>query len=69
MGMLNHEPNKQKKKLDRGTTVEVKNQVNRGEVLGERSFTKAVTIPINTRVDNHIRNQISALLNLGKGKS
>lgn len=69
MGMLNHEPNNKKKKLDRGTTIEVKNQVERGEVLGEKSFTKAVTIPVNIRVDNHIRNQISALINLGKGKS
>jgi hypothetical protein len=69
MGMLTHEPSKQKKKLNRGTTIEVKNQVERDDVLGKKATNKIITVPINIRVDNHIRNQISALLNLGKGKS
>lgn len=69
MGMLNHNVGPTKNKLERGTKINVQNQVNRAEVLGAEATSKTVTIPINIRVDNHIRNQISALLNLGLGKS
>lgn len=69
MGMLNHNVGQTKNKLERGTKINVQNQVNRAEVLGAEAASKTVTIPINIRVDNHIRNQISALLNLGLGKS
>lgn len=69
MGLLNHdEPNNQstKHKLNRGAKVVVQNQVERNDVVPsdlKKSF------PVNVRVDNHIRNQISALINLGKAKS
>ena len=69
MGMLNHESKQTKQKLERGTKIEIKNQVDRAQVLDDDTANKTVTIPINIRVDNHIRNQISALLNLGLGKS
>lgn len=69
MGMLNHNVGQTQNKLERGTKINVQNQVNRAEVLGADAAPKTVTIPINIRVDNHIRNQISALLNLGLGKS
>lgn len=69
MGMLNHESKQPKQKLERGTKIEIKNQVDRAQVLDDDTTNKTVTIPINIRVDNHIRNQISALLNLGLGKS
>lgn len=69
MGMLNHESKQTKQKLERGTKIEIKNQVDRAQVLDDDTTNKTVTIPINIRVDNHIRNQISALLNLGLGKS
>lgn len=69
MGMLNHESKQTKQKLERGTKIEIKNQVDRAQVLDDDTANKTVTIPINIRVDNHIRNKISALLNLGLGKS
>ena len=69
MGMLNHESKQTKQKLERGTKIEIKNQVDRAQVLDDDTANKTVTIPINIRVDNHIRNQISALLKLGLGKS
>ncbi|KJY59747.1 Uncharacterized protein JG30_12430 (plasmid) [Bombilactobacillus mellifer] len=69
MGMLNHESKQTKQKLERGTKIEIKNQVDRAQVLDDDTANKTVTVPINIRVDNHIRNQISALLNLGLGKS
>lgn len=69
MGMLNHDSKQPKQKLERGTKIEIKNQVDRARVLDDDTANKTVTIPINIRVDNHIRNQISALLNLGLGKS
>lgn len=69
MGMLNHESKQPKQKLERGPKIEIKNQVDRARVLDDDTANKTVTIPINIRVDNHIRNQISALLNLGLGKS
>ena len=69
MGMLNHESKQTKQKLERGTKIEIKNQVDRAQVLNDDTANKTVTVPINIRVDNHIRNQISALLNLGLGKS
>lgn len=69
MGMLNHESKQTKQKLERGTKIEIKNQVDRAQVLDDDTANKTVNVPINIRVDNHIRNQISALLNLGLGKS
>jgi len=68
MGMLNHnEQSTAKGKLNRGTKIVVENQVKREDVVDMES-TK-ITFPVNVRVDNHIRNQISSLLNLGIAKS
>lgn len=64
MGMLQHGQQK-RPKLDRGSKVVVKNQVKRNEVLNEGE----ITFPVNVRVDNHIRNEISALINLGLADS
>lgn len=69
MGMLNHESKRPKQKLERGTRIEIKNQVDRGQVLNDNTLNKTVTIPVNIRVDNHIRNRIFALINIGLGKS
>ncbi|MFT8459982.1 MAG: DUF5388 domain-containing protein [Liquorilactobacillus ghanensis] len=67
MGLLNHNQNSNnKKKLERGAKIIVNNQVNREKVVSD---DETVTFPVNIRVDNHIRNQISALNNLGIGDS
>lgn len=42
--------------------VKTKNQVNRDDIVPEMQM---VTFPVNIRGDNHIRNELSALLNLG----
>jgi len=70
MGMLNHDDLNltNKKRLNRGTKIVVNNQVNREELVKMPNDLKH-TFPVNVRVDNHIRNQISALLNLGTAKS
>ena len=65
MGLLEHNQ-KKSKKLDRGAQIVVNNQVKRKQVIPENN---SITFPVNIRVDNHIRNQISALLNLGIAKS
>ena len=51
MGMLNHESKQPKQKLERGTKIEIKNQVDRAQVLDDDTANKTVTIPINIRVD------------------
>lgn len=48
-----------------GTKVVVENQVKRDDIVKDGNST----FPVNICVDNHIRNQISALTNLGKAKS
>ncbi|MSD72292.1 hypothetical protein GKD73_16250, partial [Faecalibacterium prausnitzii] len=61
---------KKKRLLKRGPTIQVENQVSRSDVTGEeKGIIKNVTYPANVRVDNHVRNQISALQNLGLGSS
>ena len=61
---------KKKRLLKRGPTIQVENQVSRSDVTGEeKGIVKNVTYPANVRVDNHVRNQISALQNLGLGTS
>lgn len=61
---------KKKRLLKRGPTIQVENQVSRSDVTGEeKGIAKNVTYPANVRVDNHLRNQISALQNLGLGTS
>ncbi|WP_412990511.1 DUF5388 domain-containing protein (plasmid) [Pediococcus siamensis] len=65
MGLLNHdEP--AKPKLTRGAKVVVNNQVSRNDVVKETANT---SFPVNIRVDNHIRNQISSLINIGMANS
>lgn len=68
MGMLDHKNsnNTEKHSLKRGPQVVVKEQVARNNIVTD---SETVTLPVNIRVDNHIRNQISALLNLGYGTS
>lgn len=69
MGMMNHSTKPvtpaPSKKLTRGATVKVANQVKREEVVDDGTVTLSVTI----RVDNHLRNKITALLNVGMGES
>ena len=71
MGMLKHDDKKiskpKKSTIERGTKVVVENQVKRKDVVDMPD--SGVTFPVNVRVDNHIRNKISALLNLGMAKS
>lgn len=63
-------PNKKKRnansELKAGERTAVKNQVTRDEIVPE---VKSVTFPANIRVDNHIRNQVTALLNIGISKN
>lgn len=83
MALLNHEPDKEKKTskplLTRGAKVQVNNKVNRMDIdqrTGEEEktpekyvVTSSVTEPVNIRVDNHIRNNISALITMGHADS
>lgn len=67
MGMLE----KPKKKIGRGAKVEVENKVSLNDIktLEDDLSVKEVgrvTIPVNIRVDNHVRNAIASLVNLGK---
>ncbi len=77
-GLLDHS-GKSKKKLTRGAEIKVANQVTRQELSDqdkiasdnniEISMKKQVDFPVNIRVNNHVRNNITALLNLGLGNS
>lgn len=73
-----------KKLLTRGPKVEVANKVDRMDIeekantkfqskiereKEKKSITTIVTEPVNLRVDNHIRNKISALIIMGHGDS
>ncbi|MDT2844645.1 DUF5388 domain-containing protein [Vagococcus lutrae] len=69
--LLDH--NKKKKStLTRGSKVEVAKKVSIDEINSKRvdvhmpDAVKSVTEPVNIRVDNHIRNEISAFVTLGK---
>lgn len=69
MGMLNN--SKKENKIGHGPKVEVENKVNIHDVKVPEDNLKAseiarVTLPVNIRVDNHIRNAIASLINLGK---
>lgn len=48
--------------LSKGVSVHIKNQVNRDDIVPK---TQSVTFTRNLRVDNHITNQVAALLDLG----
>lgn len=61
--LLNHKHNS--KALSRGAQVEVTNQVQRTDIVPD---TEVVTFPRNLRVDNHVANQVSALISLGASK-
>lgn len=61
--LLNHNHNI--KPLSRGAQVEVTQQVQRNDIVPD---TETVTFPRNLRVDNHIANQVSALISLGISK-
>lgn len=55
-------PPKSKNKLTVNNRIQVKNQVTRSEIVPD---SNTITFPVNIRVDNHIRNQVTALINLG----
>lgn len=81
MALLDHDNKKQtgKKLLSRGPKIEVNSQVKRSDIdrRVEKNITNeknknistsvmtTVTEPVNIRVDNHIRNQIAALITMG----
>ena len=78
MALLNHDEikNNQKKVLTRGPKIEINNKVNRADIekssqlkekaLKEKTIVSgSITEPVNIRVDNHIRNQIAALITMG----
>lgn len=65
-GLLKHTKGQSTAGLRHTKTVEVENQVTRQDVLTEDN---SVTFPANVRVDNHIRNQITALNNIGMGST
>lgn len=57
MSLLQHN-----KGLSKKVSVHSKNQVSRDEIVPK---TQSVTFTRNLRVDNHITNQVAALLDLG----
>ena len=69
--LLNHDKANKKKvddELKKDVKVQVKNQVERSEVVKDKKSTDDVpqiTIPRNLRVDNHIANKTQALINMG----
>lgn len=82
MALLNHDSDKEKQKkklLTRGAKVQVENKVNRNDLDSteqakpkkkkEAEVTTVVTEPVNIRVDNHIRNNISSLITMGFAES
>lgn len=58
MSLLKHNNNK----LSRKVSVQAKRQVSRDEIVPK---TQSVTFTRNLRVDNHITNQVAALIDLG----
>lgn len=73
MSLLNHDNIIKNNKLQRGARIEVKDKVDRS-MLNEKTTdsskdSMSITIPANIRVDNHIRNSISALITLGHADS
>lgn len=69
--LLDHNKSK-KNTLTRGSKVEVSKKVSIDEISKSRKnyqtpdTIKSITEPVNIRVDNHIRNEISAFVTLGK---
>lgn len=59
--MMNHSA--QKSKLTRGPVVKVENQIKREDVIDDGT----VTFTSSVRVDNHVRNKLTALFNIGLG--
>ena len=55
-------PRKEREKLEANNRIHVKNQVSRSQIV---PGSDTITFPVNIRVDNHIRNQVTALINLG----
>lgn len=67
MALTTHK-NKPKKPLEAAERVKVKDQVDRADVVKDevpKAENKSVTFPVNIRVDNHIRNQVTAFINVG----
>lgn len=72
MGMLNHSKNNNKsyhnKNLDHPAHINVEHELNLDD-LDTNHHKSSVTTAVNIRVDNHIRNDISTLIQLGFAKS
>ena len=68
---LTHSKEQKKPKLKAGSRVSVRNKVKREDIVNEKEEPQvlSVTFPANIRADNHIRNELSALLNLGIEKN
>lgn len=66
-------PKPHKGLLTRGTEVKAEALVSRDDIYGttaaDNREPERITEPVNVRVDNHIRNQINALINLNFGDS
>lgn len=56
-----------RKRIDRGPAIEVKNKISLNDVktTEEEQKLPQVTLPVNIRVDNHIKNKLQALISLG----
>lgn len=79
MGLLKHPKSSayNNKNLNDPAKINIKNQLTPDDLRsGSRShrnnvtpIPKRVTTPVNIRVDNHIRNEMSALIQLGFGQT
>lgn len=75
MAIVNHDKldgskEESRKSLTRGAKVDVRETLSRTAFAREDEIgSSEVTMPANVRVDNHIRNRISSLINLGFAKS
>lgn len=67
MGMMNHSQinSNAPKKLIHEPAIKVANQIKRDEIINDGIVTTHASI----RVDNHTRNRLTALLNIGLGTS
>lgn len=61
-----------KKRIDRGPKIEVKNKVSLEEVSGNeienednKNKIPRVTLPSSLRINNHIKNELQALVSMG----
>lgn len=63
MGLLNHDMKKDERpEMKHGADFVVEKQVKREDIVQN---SEQVTYSTNVRVDNHVRNQLTALVNVG----